>query len=715
MARPRDWTPPLRAWPVLLVAASGSCISALLAGLSHALIRSRRRALQLADELDARQQAEQARDVALAKYQTLFENFPLGITVSDRKGQILEVNAAGHALLGFPRDEHLRGNLDSPVWHLLRRDGTPLAAEEFPGVRALGENEGPQRGELGIVRPDGTVTWLAVTAARLPLAGGVVVVTYGDITQSVSDAMVRKTVSAILELAAVSDSPARFHQELPRLLATRLGFPAALLARHEAARGELIIAGGAGLPSDCLGLQVPVAQTWAAQVLQSREPCRAPEAGWLPEPLCAYLQTLDMVPCISVPLTLGERPWGVLVLADTRRRPDAPWLASTLVAVADALTEAGARLEAQQALRENEARLRLAWQATREVIWDWDIEHDEQRWNEAGAATFGWTDAVQAPQTGAWWAERVHQDDRERVAEGFHRALDDRACERWEDEYRFLCSDGRVANVLDRGCILRDASGKPKRMIGAMQDLTDLWRAQEALREADRRKDAFLATLGHELRNPLAPIRNACAILKLAGGSDPTLVAARELIDRQVRHLVRLIDDLLDVSRISRGKLQLRPGAARSGDAATRRPRNLPSVARHPLGAHAEHRRRHRLAARKRPRAQHRRQLRCPLGQAGGACNRAGAPEVDSPAKAAGHVRAAPRRPGARRFAPVTSTSRPDRSWPSRHPGRCRESASIQPLREGRRPPHEPPAAPRSRRWFRLPGYWTSRSRPPSG
>jgi len=89
-------------------------------------------------------------------------------------------------------------------------------------------------------------------------------------------------------------------------------------------------------------------------------------------------------------------------------------------------------------------------------------------------------------------------------------------------------------------------------------DVTDLVRTTEALREADRRKDEFLAMLGHELRNPLAPIRNAVQILRQGGGDASLVVVARDMIDRQVSHLVRLVDDLLDVSRISRGKILLR-------------------------------------------------------------------------------------------------------------------------------------------------------------
>jgi PAS domain S-box-containing protein len=86
----------------------------------------------------------------------------------------------------------------------------------------------------------------------------------------------------------------------------------------------------------------------------------------------------------------------------------------------------------------------------------------------------------------------------------------------------------------------------------------ELQRAEEALKEADRRKDEFLATLAHELRNPLAPIRNGLQVMKLAGGNAGAVEQARAIMERQIGQMARLLDDLLDVSRITRGKLQLR-------------------------------------------------------------------------------------------------------------------------------------------------------------
>src|SRR5687767_10387455 len=81
---------------------------------------------------------------------------------------------------------------------------------------------------------------------------------------------------------------------------------------------------------------------------------------------------------------------------------------------------------------------------------------------------------------------------------------------------------------------------------------------EAALREADRRKDEFLATLAHELRNPLAPIRNALHILRLRRDAEPGTEHIGEMMERQVDHMVRLVDDLLEVSRITRGKIDLR-------------------------------------------------------------------------------------------------------------------------------------------------------------
>ncbi|MGO9444272.1 MAG: PAS domain S-box protein [Thiobacillaceae bacterium] len=128
----------------------------------------------------------------------------------------------------------------------------------------------------------------------------------------------------------------------------------------------------------------------------------------------------------------------------------------------------------------------------------------------------------------------------------------------FEIETRFIRKDGNNRWVTVTARMVTDTSQRPLHSIAMVQDITDRKTAELALIEADRRKDAFLATLAHELRNPLAPVRNALAVLKRPDSTSAGRAAVQDMIERQVRHMVRLIDDLLDVSRITHGRLELR-------------------------------------------------------------------------------------------------------------------------------------------------------------
>ena len=104
---------------------------------------------------------------------------------------------------------------------------------------------------------------------------------------------------------------------------------------------------------------------------------------------------------------------------------------------------------------------------------------------------------------------------------------------------------------------LFDAAGRLSGGINMMLDITERKRAEEALQESDRRKDEFLALLAHELRNPLAPIRTGLELIRLSGDTPQSVRRVRSMMERQIRQMVRLIDDLLDVSRIASGKIVL--------------------------------------------------------------------------------------------------------------------------------------------------------------
>jgi PAS domain S-box-containing protein len=127
---------------------------------------------------------------------------------------------------------------------------------------------------------------------------------------------------------------------------------------------------------------------------------------------------------------------------------------------------------------------------------------------------------------------------------------------KYEEEVEFRGPGRRWVNAVYTPTF--DPTGVPDGWVAVVIDIDDRKRAEQALKEADRKKDEFLAILAHELRNPLAPIRNAVHILRMRCPDDAELQRSRDIIDRQVQQVSRLVDDLLEVSRISQGKLQLR-------------------------------------------------------------------------------------------------------------------------------------------------------------
>ena len=151
----------------------------------------------------------------------------------------------------------------------------------------------------------------------------------------------------------------------------------------------------------------------------------------------------------------------------------------------------------------------------------------------------------------------THPDDREQARLKFCTAASKH--EPFAIDYRLRRSDGEYRWVIDSARPRFSDSGEFLGYIGSIIDITERKQYEVALKEADRRKDEFLATLAHELRNPLAPILNAVDILKTKGPPARELQWSQDIIARQVKHMARLLDDLLDVSRITMDKLELRP------------------------------------------------------------------------------------------------------------------------------------------------------------
>jgi PAS domain S-box-containing protein len=185
----------------------------------------------------------------------------------------------------------------------------------------------------------------------------------------------------------------------------------------------------------------------------------------------------------------------------------------------------------------------MAWYAHPDGYVPWY----NQRWYE-------YTGMTPDTQGGRHWGSVHDPDDLPRVTAKWQAAL--ASGEPWEDQFRLRRHDGEYRWFLSRAIPVRDAYGHIVRWFGTNVDIHDQKRAEKVAEAANRAKDEFLAVLGHELRNPLAPIVTAVQLMKLR---DPEHHGKeRTVIERQAQHLVRLVDDLLDVSRITRGKVELK-------------------------------------------------------------------------------------------------------------------------------------------------------------
>lgn len=212
------------------------------------------------------------------------------------------------------------------------------------------------------------------------------------------------------------------------------------------------------------------------------------------------------------------------------------------------------RREAERALRQSQERLQLMVESVGDyAIFTLDLNGRITSWNTGAERVFGYAEAEILGQSASLL---FTSEDRKtgvpeqelETAASTGRAGDDRWHVR-KDGGRFFVS-GIVTPM-------RGPAGQLVGFTKVARDITERKLAEEALQEAARHKDEFLAMLAHELRNPLAPVRNALHLLRLQAGDEAAVDRWREMMERQVKHMTRLVDDLLDVSRINRGKVSL--------------------------------------------------------------------------------------------------------------------------------------------------------------
>ncbi|MEQ1504800.1 MAG: PAS domain S-box protein [Myxococcota bacterium] len=207
----------------------------------------------------------------------------------------------------------------------------------------------------------------------------------------------------------------------------------------------------------------------------------------------------------------------------------------------------------EQALARSERLYRAIGESNDFGVWVCDPSGRNVYASDSYLALVGLT---QAEAAGLGWTAVVHPDDVDATLGSWLGCI--RSGLPWDDEHRVRGVDGAWHPILARGVPVRDDTGAITGWAGIHLDIARLKQVETELRDADQRKNEFLATLAHELRNPLAPLRNGLEILRVAGEDRAVVERSRAMMERQLRHMVRLIDDLLDLSRITQGKFELR-------------------------------------------------------------------------------------------------------------------------------------------------------------
>jgi PAS domain S-box-containing protein len=220
----------------------------------------------------------------------------------------------------------------------------------------------------------------------------------------------------------------------------------------------------------------------------------------------------------------------------------------------------GSRL-AEEALYISNERFRLVSMATNDAIWDLDLATNELQWGEGYTKMFGYE--INAEETALEsWQRHIHPDDIDRVLGGFTNAIEN-GKNNWSDRYRFIAKNGEEKVVYDRGYIMYNEQGVPVRMVGAMQDITELvntnkelQKAKEKAEQANKIKSQFLANISHEIRTPLNGIMGMTELLYTTE-LQPEQAEFLGMIKYSSGNLLKLIDEILDLSKIEAKSLTL--------------------------------------------------------------------------------------------------------------------------------------------------------------
>lgn len=529
----------------------------------HSAVRARRRQYEFRDHLVALgtiQGSLQAKEVDLrrhlAEFEALLEVLPVGIFIArDPECRVITTNPAGARVLGISSRMNVSSTGDEAEWlpYRIFMGGAEVPPDELPVQLAARTGKSIEGLELEVVRGDGSRADLYAYASPL----------YDD------SGRVRGALGVFVDITERKGAEQALRQSEERFQAFMTHTPALAFMKDD--QGRYLYANSA----------VEEAFQWNASSWRGRR-----DADLWPSEVAARLEQNDLKVLASgvpqqfhetFPTAAGERRF--LTYKFLFQGPGGcTYLGANALDITD-------RERAAEALRESEERYRGIFNQAAIGIGRSTLDRVLIDINPGFCHILGY-EAEELLSAEA--LDLGHPDDVIITEEAVDELLSGRH-DTISLEKRYRHKQGHYVWVQATASLTRRADGTPEHIIAVFQDITERKHAEEALKEANRRKDEFLAILAHELRNPLAPIRNALQILSRRGEEPGIRGRFTEMMDRQLSQLVRLVDDLLEVSRITSGKIELRKELVDlrqviAGAVETSRP--LIEAAGHTLGIH---------------------------------------------------------------------------------------------------------------------------------
>lgn len=428
--------------------------------VSHSLEFDGRPArLVLAHDVTERLEAEAALRVSEIKYRTIFDVLPIGMTIADSAGSIVEGNRVAEMILGLSPEEQARRKIDGRDWQIVRIDGTPMPPDEFASTRALRENRLIENVEMGLVKGPDEITWINVSAMPIPLEGHGVAIVYSDITaakqaeKALKESEERfRTLVADIERISVqgyrADGSVHFWNKASEQI---YGYTA------EEAIGE-----------NLLDLIIPedMRELVAADVQRMIDTGIPTPAGEL------LLKHKD-----------GSRVPVYSSHAIIRSSSGEPELFCLDIDI-------GELQRIQHTLQASEQRYAITAERTGQVLFDNDLASGKIIWAGAIEKLTGYTPEEFATVDNAGWEAMIHPEDLPHVVATYDTIK--RTTGAVTLSYRLRRKDGSYIHVEDESSYLFDEAGKPFRVIGSMKDVSERISTIAALRQSEE-KYRFLA------------------------------------------------------------------------------------------------------------------------------------------------------------------------------------------------------------------------------